>query len=68
MQGGGNSAPDTFRPSVDDIGGKGVLVLPGFGTVAAFLQTPLGIFVVVAAAVVLWLLIDLFSSPRKKRS
>ncbi len=68
VQGDANNAPDTFRPSAEDIVGKVVLVLPGFGNVAAFLQTPLGIFVVVAAAVVLWLLIDLFSSPRKKRS
>ena len=66
MQGDANNAPDTFRPSAENIVGKVVLVLPGFGNVAAFLQTPLGIFVVVAAAVVLWLLIDLFSSPRKK--
>ena len=66
VQGDANNAPDTFRPSAENIIGKVVLVLPGFGNVAAFLQTPLGIFVVVAAAVVLWLLIDLFSSPRKK--
>lgn len=66
VQGDANNAPDTFRPSAEDIVGKVVLVLPGFGNFAAFLQTPLGIFVVVAAAVVLWLLIDLFSSPRKK--
>lgn len=68
VQGDANNAPDTFRPSAENIIGKVVLVLPGFGNFAAFLQTPLGIFVVVAAAVVLWLLIDLFSSPRKKRS
>ena len=66
VQGDANNAPDTFRPSTENIVGKVVLVLPGFGNFAAFLQTPLGIFVVVAAAVVLWLLIDLFSSPRKK--
>lgn len=66
VQGDANNAPDTFRPSAENIVGKVVLVLPGFGNFAAFLQTPLGIFVVVAAAVVLWLLIDLFSSPRKK--
>ena len=57
-----------FVPSAaaEDIVGKVVLVLPGLGHAAAFLQTPFGIFLIAGAAAVLWLLIDLFASPRRR--
>ena len=66
VQGDANGAPDPFRPAAEDIVGKVVLVLPGLGHAAAFLQTPFGIFLIAGAAAVLWLLIDLFSSPRRR--
>ena len=66
VQGDANGAPDPFRPAAEDIVGKVVLVLPGLGRAAAFLQTPFGIFLIAGAAAVLWLLIDLFVSPRRR--
>ncbi len=51
----------------EDIVGEVVLVLRGFGNVAAFCQTPLGMFVIVVAAALIWVLCDLVSRKKTKK-
>lgn len=50
----------------EDIVGEVVLVLRGFGSVAAFFQTPLGMFIIVIAAALIWVLCDILSRRNKK--
>ena len=47
--------------------GKVVLVIPGLGAAAAFLQTPAGMFAVCGGAVAVWFLAGLISPRKEKR-
>ena len=65
-QGDANNTQDS--PITEgDIVGKVVSVWRGFGSVVNFLQTPLGLFSVLAGGVVLWLLTDLLTGAFGKK-
>ena len=59
-------AVDPWIVHEEDIVGEVVLVLRGFGSVAAFFQTPLGRFIIVIAAALIWVLCDFLSRRNKK--
>lgn len=66
-KGTNNNAADIDPVAPDQVVGKVVAVWPGFGSVMDFFRTPAGIFVLVVAVVVIWLVLDFASSARRRK-
>lgn len=66
-KGDANNSQDSFSVSYDAVVGKVVCVLRGAGAAISFFQSPAGLFTVLAAAVVIWVAIDLISYFISKR-
>ena len=66
-KGDANNAEDA-PVQTDAIVGKVVAVWAGFGSVVTFFQSPLGLFIIIGAGVVIWLLTDLLTGAFRKRN
>lgn len=60
-KGDGNSAPDTGFRSANDILGKVVRIMPGFGKTLSFIKSPVGTVVCIAVPLLLLLLSEIFN-------
>lgn len=64
-KGDANNAEDNFSVPPAAVVGKVVFVARGLGAAVTFFQSPVGLFAVLAAGVILWLLPDLASAFKK---
>ena len=58
-KGDANDSADDFEVYEQDIVGKVVGVWRGFGNIIEFLQSPLGLFLVAGAGIILWIVPDI---------
>lgn len=66
-KGDANNAEDSAPVAADSVVGKVVSVWAGFGAAVQFLQSPLGLFAVLAGGIVLWLITDLLTGTFRKK-
>ncbi len=66
-KGDANNSEDTAHVASEAVVGKVVAVWDDFGKVISFLQSPLGLFCVLACGIVLWLVTDLLTGAKKKK-
>ena len=66
-KGTNNEAEDPSPVEMSQVVGKVVAVWRNFGNVIDFFRTPAGIFVLVVAVVVIWLVLDAVSSIRRRK-
>ena len=65
-KGDANNTADGLNVTNDNIVGKVVFVWHGFGKVVSFLQSPAGIFCLIAACAAIWIATDFFSKRSDK--
>ena len=65
-KGDANNAEDPSPVQVGQIVGKVVSVWKNAGAAVQFLQSPMGLFAVLAAGIVIWLVVDLSAGAWKK--
>lgn len=63
-----NESADVKPVPPENVVGKVVAVWRGFGNVAAFLQSPAGICILLVVVIIIWFLIDLIPGGKKKHS
>lgn len=66
-QGDANNTQDDFSVTNDAIVGKVIFVVAGVGGVISFLQTPIGLLIVLAAGIAIWFLLDFISNRTDKK-
>ncbi len=66
-QGDANNVSDGYTPH-ENVVGKVVAVWGGIGGVVTFMQTPAGIFLLIAAVVIIWFVLDLVAGKRSRRA
>ncbi len=66
-KGDANNAADDFSVPKAAVVGKVVAVWKGFGNVASFLQSPIGLFCVIGGGVVVWIATDILAEVIEKK-